>query len=133
MSKYTEVALLAVSLMERGSVHDPVQAWDQAAKRVFPSSASSQDKGCPKGAFLGLCNEGLISGLPPNQYSKASKNGEYAIRAVEILKGNRFLASQPELLWKKVAGNTKTQNHQMDVVVALWEAGHIRANGANDT
>jgi len=95
-----------------------------ATKKVFPASTSLQDKGCPKGAFLGLCSQGLIRGIEPGTYSKTTKNGEYAIRAVDILKRNRFLASQPEMLWKKIAG-TKTHNHQLDVVVGLWEADLI--------
>ena len=56
----------------------------------------------------------------------ATPFGEYAIAAVEILKGNPFLTSQPEFLLKKAVGNTKTENGQMDVVIGLWEASLIR-------
>ncbi|MCH8080287.1 MAG: hypothetical protein IIA06_11025 [Proteobacteria bacterium] len=65
---------------------------------------------------------GLIQGLEAGNYTKPTKNGQYAVQAIEVLKRNRFIASQPDLLWKKVAGITKTENHQMDVVVGLWEA-----------
>jgi hypothetical protein len=125
MSKYGEASVIAAKLLAGGEVDDPANAWDEATKEVFHSSVSLQDKGCPRGAFLGLCNAGLIQGVSAGNYARASKNGEYALQAVEILKGNRFLASQPELLWKKVAGNTKTPNHQMDVVIGLWEAKRI--------
>lgn len=101
MSKYKEAAVLAAQLLKNGDCTEPGVAWNQATKKVFPSSTSLQDKGCPKGTFLGLCNKGLIDGLAAGDYAKPSKNGEYAVRAVEILKGNRFIASQPELLWKK--------------------------------
>ena len=122
MSKYREVAVQAVNLYRNGSVPDPVKAWTDSAKKIFPGSTNLQNKGCPKGAFLGLCNEGLVSGVPAGNYSRTSKNGKYAIDAVNILKSNKFLASQPDMLWKKVAGNTISENHQMDVVIGLWEA-----------
>ena len=127
MAGYRDAAVLAVELISSGNCVEPAAAWGQATSKVFPSSASLRDKGCPKGAFLGLCNEGLVVGVEPGNYAKSSKNGEYAIDAVKVLRQNKFLASQPELLWKKVAGNTKTQNQQMDVVIGLWEAGLIGA------
>jgi hypothetical protein len=125
MADYRDAAVIAVELISSGDCAEPVAAWNQATSKLFPSSASLRDKGCPKGAFLGLCKEGLVVGVEPGNYAKSSKNGEYAIDAVKVLRQNKFLASQPELLWKKVAGNTKTQNHQMDVVIGLWEAGLI--------
>lgn len=126
MKMYGDVAVKAVELMRSGEENHPESAWDHAASSLFPNSSSLQDKGCPKGAFLGLCNEGLIIDLPASDYSRPSKNGEYAVNAVSILKSNRFLASQPDLLWKKVAGNTKASNSQMEVVASLWEAKCIR-------
>lgn len=126
MEKYRQVAVLAAESIINGAEADPVEAWLKSAKKVFPSSTALQKKGCPKGAFLGLCAKGMIDGVPPGKYSNPSKNGEYAVTAVEILKGNRFLKSQPELLWKKAVGNTKTENGQMDVVIGLWEANLIR-------
>jgi len=125
MASYRDAAVIAAELISSGNCAEPVDAWSQATKKTFPSSASLRKKGCPKGAFLGLCNEGLILGIEPGNYAKSSKNGGYAVSAVEVLRKNKFLASQPNLLWKKVAGNTKTQNHQMDIVIGLWEAGLI--------
>lgn len=122
MSRYNEVAIIAANLLKEGSVSDPRDAWNQATKKIYPASKDMQNKGCPKGAFLGLCNEGMIEGVPPGNYSKTTKNGEYAIEAINILKKNKFLSSQPNLLWKKVAGNTKSENHQMDVAIGLWDA-----------
>ena len=127
MAGYRDAAVLAVELISSGNCAKPAAAWHQATSKLFPSSASLRNKGCPKGAFLGLCNEGLVVGVDSGNYSKSSKNGEYAIDAVKVLRKNKFLASQPDLLWKKVAGNAKTQNNQMDVVIALWEAGLIGA------
>lgn len=127
MKKYREVAVKAANLLQSGEVPHPVAAWDKAAAIVFAHSTSLQDKGCPKSAFLGLCNEGMIRGLPPSGYAKPGKNGEYAVTAVNILRSNRFLATQPDLLWTKVAGRTKSSNSQMEVVIGLWEANCINS------
>lgn len=125
MNRYRKAAVFAVNLMSRDEFQDPVNAWEAATKKFFPTSTNLQDKGCPKGAFLGLCGNGSIKGIAANSYSRASKNGEYAVRAVEILKKNKFLVSQPEMLWKKIAP-TKSHNHQLDVVIGLWEADLIQ-------
>ena len=126
MSKYGDAAILAARLLKEGTATEPRDAWTQATKKVFPASTDLQNKGCPRGAFLGLCNEGFVVGVPQGDYSNPTKNGKYAVDAVNILRTNRFLSSQPNLLWKKVAGNTKSENHQMDVVVGLWEAKCLR-------
>jgi len=126
MNKYGEAARQSVLLVESGAEADPVQAWVQSTKKIFPSSANLQNKGCPKGAFLGLCNEGMVKGIPPGIYSNTSKNGKYALDAVKLLQSNKFLVSQPDMLWKKVAGNTISHNHQMDVVIGLWESNYIQ-------
>ncbi|WP_423811390.1 DUF6979 family protein [Pseudohongiella acticola] len=61
MSKYREVAIQAVARYRNSSVSDPVKTWTDSAKKIFPGSTNLQSKGCPKGAFLDLCNEGLVS------------------------------------------------------------------------
>lgn len=125
MSKYGETAILAVELVESGKALDPEDGWERAVRQMFPGSQSLQDKGCPKGAFLGLCREGLVKGIDAGPHGRPSKNGKYALDAAQVLRRNRFLCSQPSLLWKKVAGPSKTENHQMEVVIALWQAGRI--------
>ena len=110
MRKYGNAAVQAVQLIKNGGELSPVDAWLSATKKVFPLSRELQIKGCPKGAFLGLCCEGLIEGIPAGPYSKPSKNGEYAIGAINILKDNRFLASEPDRLWKK---SLAIRNHQI--------------------
>ena len=122
MEKYRDAAVLAVDLIANGSAMDPASAWLQSTRKCFPTSKNLQEKGCPRGAFLGLCSAGFVKGIEPARYGRASKNGKYAVDAVEVLRSNKFLASQPNMLWKKVAGNTVSENGQMDVVIGLWEA-----------
>jgi len=85
-----------------------------------------RDKGCPKGAFLGLCEEGLVRGIPRGLYTQSRKNKEYAVRAVRLLKEGQYAPKDPFVLWSRVmAGDPKNYNQQMDVVLALWENGYI--------
>lgn len=128
MNSYRETAVIAANLISAGEVSDPTKAWNQATMQLFPSSQELRKKGCPKAAFLGLCNRGLIAGVGAESSAKITKNGQYAIDAIQVLRENRFIASQPDLLWRKVAGSAKTHNHQMDVVIGLWEADLITRN-----
>jgi len=61
MAGYRDAVVLAVELISSGNCAEPVAAWNQATSKLFPSSASLRDKGYPKGAFLGLCNDGLLN------------------------------------------------------------------------
>ena len=124
MTGYREASVYAVGLINSGE--EPAVAWKKATKKFFPVSTNLQDKSCPKGAFLGLCNAGLIKGVPPGSYTRATKNGSYAVKAVDILKQNRFLVSQLDMLWKKIAP-TISHNHQLEVVVGLWKADLIKS------
>jgi len=44
MSKYSEAAVLAVQLLKEGNTPDPRDAWVQATKKGFPTSAALQNK-----------------------------------------------------------------------------------------
>jgi hypothetical protein len=55
-------------------------------------------KGCPKGTFLGLCEEGLVKGIPKGNYTKSVKNKKYAIKAVTVLKQNKHTTFSPKEL-----------------------------------
>lgn len=54
MGKYGEAAVLAVHKYKETKTPNPDDAWKSAVKKIFPSSLDQQNKGCPKGAFLGL-------------------------------------------------------------------------------
>jgi hypothetical protein len=101
------------------------ETWFQSVKEVFQSSISSQEKGCPKNTFLGLCEEGLVKGIPKGNYTKSVKNKEYALKAIEILEQNTQTTFSPKELWEKLELGDKRSNSQMDVVLMLWENGLI--------
>jgi hypothetical protein len=122
MNKYGEAAARAVKLFTSGEANSPEVAWNKATIYYFGENTSSQLKGCPKGAFLGLCEDGLIKGIPKGTYCNSIKNKGYAIRAVSILKGNPNHHLDSKALWSiTLGGIEKKHNSQMDVVLSLWE------------
>jgi Family of unknown function (DUF6979) len=130
VNSYGEVAVQATRLVQNGRSKSPPDAWDEASCEVFPHSTSLQEKNCPRGAYLGLCEEGLIAGIPSGTYTRSRDNKGYALRAVQLLSDEPALAGlRPEHLWRRVMnGETKAYNSQMDVVLALWNEGLIVAN-----
>lgn len=123
MTRYGDAAIRAVALIRNGDKESPIRAWDTAIAEAFPQSKSSREKGCPRSAFLGLCESGRVKGVPAGTYTRSKKNKEYALIAMDLLKQNPALASDLSLLWNRVlAGESKAPNHQMAVVSALWTA-----------
>jgi hypothetical protein len=89
-------------------------------EKLYPTSAAARKKGCPRGAFLGLCEEGLVKGIPAGRYTTSRDNKAYAVRAVALLTEGTQLRST-SALWRAVTnGAEKTHNSQMDIVLALW-------------
>ena len=126
-NQYGAVAVRAVELVRSSRVKNPKYAWDQAASEIIKAK-SSKEKGCPKAAFLGLCEEGCVKHVASGKYSNSEENRRYALKAVQILKNNPELSFQKQKLWDevmKLEGKNIQHNGQMDVVVALWNKGLI--------
>jgi hypothetical protein len=122
MTGYGRASLTAVKACRRNPACSPVDAWEAAVEKEF-ASASSRDKPCPRGAFLGLCEAGLVSSIPAKSYTASVLNKSYATAAVTILRKNPGLAENRLALWRRIS--PKQHNQQMDVVVTLWRAGFI--------
>lgn len=129
MGSYGDVALKATALFTAGRAGSPAEAWKVAAREVFTNRSASQKKGCPRGAYLGLCQQGLVAGVPPGDYTRSQRNSRYAIAAVRLLEEDPSLAAEGAAsLWLRVVrGEPKAHNHQMDVVLTLWREGLVRA------
>ena len=121
-NRYGEAALIAA---RDSAGTSPAKRWQSAVEKVYPTSVSAQKKGCPRGAFLGLCEEGLVKGIPAGQYTTSKDNKAYVVRAAELLMEGKQKWSISEL-WRAVADDPeKAHNSQMDIVLALWKNGLI--------
>jgi hypothetical protein len=126
MGKYGTAAVEAVRLYTRGLAKSPRDAWEQATSKLFGRGTPAQRKGCPRDAFLGLCEEGLVKGIEPGDYTRSRKSKGYAVDAVTVLERRPSLADNQNRLWSEVlAGEPKQHNSQMDVVTTLWSSGLI--------
>jgi hypothetical protein len=118
-NKYGEAALMAARDSSTGP--NPAARWERAMEKLYPTSPTSRKKGCPRGAFLGLCEDGLVRGIPAGKYTASKDNKAYAVQAAALLTGESRKWSVGEL-WRAVSNNReKAHNSQMDVVMALWK------------
>ena len=127
-NRYGEAAIMAVRQAPSAS-SSPEVRWESAIERVYPTSPIARKKASPRGAFLGLCDEGLVKGIPAGDYSKSKMNKDCAVRAVALLAAGTQHWSR-SALWQASAKDAgQTENGQMDVVLALWNNGLIVASG----
>ena len=112
MNKYGQIAIRAVEYMKKGIGER--QAWEKASCEVFTRGSASQQKGCPRNAFIGLVTK--------NPNLRNGKNARYARKAYDILRNNPSRKYSTNDLWTLVIDEPKTHNSQMDVVLALWKS-----------
>jgi hypothetical protein len=122
MNGYANAAVSAAARCRSNPALNVGDAWDDAVASEF-TSLESQKKGCPKGTFLGLCEEGLVIGIAPGNYTSSKLNKVYALAAVTLLRKNPTFAGEPRALWRRISA--KNPNCQMEVVIALWNSGSI--------
>ena len=126
-TKYELVAVAAVEKIQKSTNLSPRQAWDLAASDAFGEDSSGQKKGCPRSAFLGLCEAGLVEGIPAGTYLQSQTNKGYTLAAYRLLKESSDWKENKMALWKQVLKEEeKVHNGQLDVVIALREAGKLK-------
>ncbi|MBO9592523.1 MAG: hypothetical protein J7599_06390 [Niabella sp.] len=124
-NQYGVAALCAACSLSNNKASNPVVAWEETTLRIF-GEGPAQKKGCPKATFLGLCEEGLISGVPRGSYTSSSKNKRYAIRMVRWLKAYPALPIPVEKMWAYATEHSGIRpNGQTSVVVALFINGYL--------
>lgn len=129
MGKYGEASIKAVKYLISGIAKTPKDAWEMATIEIFGKGTTSQRKGCPRDAFLGLCEKGMIRGIPVGSYTRSKRNKEYAMKAIRILTEIPELSSNKNALWEKVVeSESKCHNQQMDVVTSLWDNDSIKVS-----
>ncbi|GKX61977.1 hypothetical protein SOASR032_05460 [Pragia fontium] len=111
---YGSIAIKAVKLIYDDR-YSPENAWKIAVK--------GKEKGCPRAAFLGLCFGGFVVDVKDIKQTKLTKNGDYAVTAVNIISTHPDIPYSSMALWRAVGENfdnfPKTHNGQMHVVLAL--------------
>ena len=100
----------------------PVRAWQESAYEVYPSNQDAREKSCPKCAFLGLCEEGYVKGVPKGNYTTSIENKAYAIASLDFIETKLVLSSNE--LWLKLNMDIPHEA-QMDVVKALYNKGFL--------
>jgi hypothetical protein len=121
---YGQAAILAQRFCVRGMA--PEEAWDTAMAQLS-TSRWTQQEGCPKGAFLGLCEEGLIQGISAGSYTRSRDNKRYAIEAITLLREDPSLVTRKDAkkrLWESVAKGI-AHHQQMDIVISLFKGGLV--------
>jgi hypothetical protein len=104
----------------------PREAWEYAAEKNFIAGSSNIDKGCPKNAFLGLREEGLVKGVPAGKYTRSDRNKQYPINAVELLKRRKVLPRAKDV-WIDVLPSlgydvNKVDKHKW---MLFWHCGNL--------
>lgn len=129
MSQYGETAVAAVQLIHSNPALCPAKAWAAAIQQII-TSRSGAAKVCPKNAFLGLCEEGLVRGIPSGKYTRSKRNKVYALNVYSLILKTHGLIENKKLLWRRVTGGTElAENGQLDVVIALFKANLLLPAG----
>lgn len=121
MTKYTEAALMTTKNCQ-GAINPDVRGeWLKAI-----ISLKAYDEVCPRGAYIGLCEEGLVKGIPSGNYGLSSnnKNKRYAVHAAHLLLGGHELSWKT--LWRTVTDRNIAHHDQMNIVIILHQAGMLR-------
>jgi hypothetical protein len=125
MGKYGQAAIRAARRIQASGM-PPADAWDEAVRSIFPNSESGRKKGCPRAAFLGLCEEGIVQGVPVGRYTGSKKNKAYAVAAYRLLVEDPRLATNEGRLWCGAMQDIGIRpNEQMDVVLSLWNSNSL--------
>lgn len=125
MDKYSKSALNVVRYVQENRTESPVEAWFIATGEQFGEGSWGQKKGCPRTAFLGICEEGLIKGIKAGRYNhkQDSLNKQYAINTINLLKQDpTYINKDNKEIWAIVTQGKKIKsNYQVEIVKALWE------------
>lgn len=126
-NRYGEAALMAVRMELYDKALSPLERWDDAVRKMYPTTPAGQKKSGPRYAFVGLCEAGLVKGIAGGEAGPASsavnRNKACAVRAVELLKAETHRTVTQ--LWAEVREGEAEHGGQMDVVLALWKNGLI--------
>jgi hypothetical protein len=132
MGQYGGAAISATNLYRDGKAPSLIDAWKTAICAETKSEAS-RVKGCPKDAYLGLCEAGVVRGIPAGDYGGLcpNVNGRYALDAYKLLQAEPDLAYRKDVLWNRIPDRTaQNENCQLDVVLSLFADDMLSENAS---
>lgn len=136
MGQFGDVAVRAARLLQGNPHYSAKQVWFAEINNMN-LAPSTKAKGCPRYAFIGLCEYGCIAGVPATKTPPPTGlNALYALEGLSILNNRIGLGADRNMmvpsrisLWRDVLHNLaitdKSHNSQMDVVIELWINGLI--------
>ena len=105
-SDFGNLAVLYAKKIEEDKIEPTIEGL-KSLEEELGFSKSKIDKGCPRNAFLGLCSQGLIKGIPKGNYTTSEKNLNYAKEAVRILREDNSLCDNPKCIMDKNTWSSK--------------------------
>ncbi|RFC35279.1 MAG: hypothetical protein DID92_2727744130 [Candidatus Nitrotoga sp. SPKER] len=127
LNKYGIAAVMAAQYCQSNAAIAPSFAWRFALAKLFTNSRLVRQELYPRCSFLGLCESGLIIGIPKGKYCSSIMYKGIATRAIFLLRTNSSLVDDELKLWQSVTRGAHIAPHQeMQVVIALWKAGLIK-------
>ena len=125
MTLYGKIAVASARVLATGPEQHPEAVWRLVA-HAFTSSESVRNKGCPRKAFVSLCNAGMVRGVNSSPCEhQHSKNGQYTLEAARLIWLDPTNAANKARLWGLVAPGIKA-NCQLDVLFGLHESRLLR-------
>jgi hypothetical protein len=119
-NRYGEAALMAARQAAAANM-TPAKSWERAMEKLYHTSPVARQLASPRTAFLGLCEAGLVKGVPAGDSTESKDKKSYAVRAARLLIEGARPWSMSEL-WQAVTdGDGTKHSSQMDIVLALWK------------
>jgi len=118
MTKRTDAAVITAKRCQGQATPDIKGEWQRAIQEL-----NAYDEGCPRCAFIGLCEEGMVVGIPRGNYGlhANNKNKRYAVAAARlILDGHE---PDPKAIWHKVTDKRIQPHEQVGIVIVLHANG----------
>lgn len=126
MGVYGEIAQRAWKLATSEGIHPP-DAWRKAVQERYSDPVECRNAmkhTCPKGAFLGLCEQGVVKNVVSGNYTRSLKSTAYVAVALELLRLDPSLAENKSKFKAQVFRDRKP-NDEIEVLLALWTKGLI--------
>ena len=133
MTKIGRVAVRA-QILASGGLH-PVEAWIGSLDEFYVGAQllNQLQHTCPKWAFAGLCDRGVVRGVSAGSCGEAvgKRSAQFALDALEMARRDSALVTDKRELKHRVFGRPgsddyRRPNGEVEVLLGLWEAGSLR-------